>query len=392
MSLPAVSYQILLATALFVLFGPPSFFLGRFEESVLAGGLGIGALLIAVATHGIERDRWLPLCFTFVCLPLIFYIDLIRNQSPYNSVAFLFPFFEGGLFYVAARYWEPRKVELMTLVSGIVATKALLILYKYGTGQFLGLELEFSDVSATIEVAGFLLQRPFDAAVALFGVLSFYSVVTEVGWRRTYFSSVTLLCSAVAIISFSRSLWLAMFVAFVAIIARESSRIFALTSGFAAVVLVTFLALNLRGPLDPYIDLLYQRIEWTNRQADSALGNLRNLEVEHTVSELSKGSAIQLLIGLGPAGSIATFERDGAGINYVDKQYIHNYHILVLAKLGILGFLALYIPVVCSARRGGGYTYFVLALALFLVFQPVVLAFHLFALVGTARWFGRKLS
>jgi hypothetical protein len=181
-----------------------------------------------------------------------------------------------------------------------------------------------------------------------------------------------------------------MMVAFIAIIIKEGSRRLILISVLVPAIAMMLLAFGPRGPLDPIVDILYDRIEWTGRQTGSTLGNLRIYEMQDMSAALTQGSATQILVGLGPAGSIATFERDGAGITHVDKQYIHNYHALVLAKLGLIGFVAIYIPVFLSMRRGGAYSYFLLGLGVFLLFQPVVLAFHLFALAGTATWFGKK--
>lgn len=168
-------HKILLLMALFVLFGPASFYLGRLEESLLGVVLAVAAILAGALAIGIERQHWWLYASVLCMFPLLFFLDLIRSQSPYPALAFLFPFVEGILFYLAGSYWVTRKLSLLFAMSIFVSAKALLILYKYSTGDFYDLAFEFSDATATIGIAGFVLQRSFDAGVSLFGIISLYA-------------------------------------------------------------------------------------------------------------------------------------------------------------------------------------------------------------------------
>jgi hypothetical protein len=133
--------------------------------------------------------------------------------------------------------------------------------------------------------------------------------------------------------------------------------------------------------LDTAESVLLQRLFFLEDQLDSEVGRLRLYEMNAAIKRLADPAV--LLWGIGYAGAVETYLRHADTLHFVAKQYIHNYHLLVLVKGGIFMFVA-YIAVFVRtlALRPSAASTYALGLIVFLLFQPIVFAFHLFALLG----------
>ncbi len=309
-------------------------------------------------------------------------IDVARNNDIQNALSFVFPFVELAVFYFAARYSPLHRNTLFHVAGAALGMRALIMIYQYLTGSYLETEMEFSDTLSYTEIGGIVVQRPIDAAVSLFSLVIIARLV-ENGKPKAYLYLLLLLCLAVSLMSLTRSIWVAIAIGAAVCIVRFG-RISWRAVLYSLVLLGMVSALlYLRNPelADMATAVVTERVASTEHQLDSDLGRLRIYENEAAIEKLE--SPVSLLFGIGYAGTIDTVSRNMDSLIAVRKQYIHNYHLLVLVKTGIIVFLAyLYFLWRISSSRNALVSTFSVGLFVFITFQPVVLAFHLFALLG----------
>lgn len=364
--------------AIFILFGPFSFYMDRFSESIAGILLALICIVFGLLSSGWKKDNNKWVAFTFVAIPTVLFVDLLIHQSIYNGFVFLFPFLEVSIFILALSFWSSTYSELWKILSIAILFKSVLIIYTYSVGGFYNMSLEFSENSSIIEIGGIVLQRPMDAGVSLYAVVCLWLAIKGLNVKLNVITLI--LTIVVSVLSFSRSLWLSVLIAILFLVIFEKKlKYFAIYLIVILFVVSSYAIYDTRA-VDFVENLIMKRVEKTETQMDTKLGMLRIYEIRDALTRWADGN---VMLGIGPSGSIHTYKRHGGDLVITEKQYIHNYHVLLLVKLGIIGFLIIlgFIAYVFLYRRDA-ILFYLLSVLIFLSFQPVVLTSHLLAMVG----------
>jgi len=383
-SIQAIARAIFLVN-IFIIFSPLMFFLTRLQASLILFTLSALALIIYFLSQTRRVGVYSFIGFLVLCTYILsaLFLNFLTNQDIEAGIQFLFPFIEVVMFILCGRMFKDSIPKLIFVFVLALTIRGLYIYYLYLTGKLWDGSYGFSDHSSYTEVGGILVQRPVDAAISLFSTAALYFSIKSRGVWRLYFGIVFALSVGITLLSLTRSLWIALIISTIFVLYHSRLLIKGVLFTFIlAIIAIVVVREQYQQEFEAAMFVIEARAVQTETQVGSEVGSLRLIEIEDAFNQWPV-NMVTIFFGRGFSAPIETYERFEDGLEHTPKQFIHNYHVLVLFKTGLVGF-ALYMFCFYFAWKQGNVAFqsFLIGLFVLLAFQPFVLAFHLMAMAG----------
>ena len=397
---------------LFFLYGPLQIYTSRLQLTI--GVLVILGVLIYVVLirkfYGATAHRWPIKNITWSTLLFLLYMimssgyGLYRGNSAWAIMGDVFPFFEFVAFAMVTLFVVREQKQINSIAFVLLAAltlKALWILYLFFTGQLLSMQLAFSEHASMVEIGDIVSGRPFDPNITLITpCVLLYLTIFPKGISKWLLIFILFFFLGFAVLSFTRSIWIGITISIFLMILlvslyvdkKKGLKIIGFITLFSFVLAMAINVISVEG--ESLYSLLTERIFHTVEQLDTKLGTLRIFEIQDALDDFSRN----FMFGKGMGGTLETLSREGVEAIDEQKTFIHNYPMALLLKLGSVGMISLISVLFVLVKRsllilkkskgtnayffGISFLVFLTGFLIFINFQPIVVAYHTFALLG----------
>jgi O-Antigen ligase len=397
---------------LVVMFGPLALCLSRAQIliiilfSLFLLGYGVIVNFLASSSKIIVKksEVSLSILLFYVYLLLSVLYGISRNNEISYILGDIYPFLEFIAFFVITFFIVKEEKQVLTITKLLVVVmtiKAIWLLYLFFTGKLLEMQLAFSDEKSLGTVGEAIVGRPIEPNISLVIPIILISLSFDLSKKiKSLLASILFIYVLVTILSLTRSIWVSCIVTIFVTIGltyfygdkRKAKK--TLLNIMLSALLIGIVINVVTVEQESLYDLLVDRILYSVEQLDTELGRLRIYEVEDALNDFYE----QPILGQGIGGSIITLDRVGNEAAIAEKGYIHNYPLGLMLKIGSIGMLLLIAVVAHLIKKtillmkkdrntmtsfyGTAFLVVLFGFVNFLIFQPITIAYHTFALLG----------